>query len=125
MKPVFKIGDHDYSRWIENGGLTPTSNDVDSSKSGRNTMDALMVRNKIGAKDKWSVTMLPLPEEIASQLSKDLKQTFFKATLLDPDSNRYLTKTYYCASRPFGVQRYDKSSDKTFYIGMSFNITEQ
>lgn len=123
MKPVFKIGSHDYSKWVAE--LTPTSNDVDSSKSGRNTIDALMVRNKIGAKDKWSVTMLTIPEDIASQLSKDLKQTFFQATLLDPDSNRYLTKSYYCASRPFGVQQYEKTSGKTFYVGMAFNITEQ
>lgn len=125
MKPIFKIGEHDYTQWIAEDGLTPTSNDVDSSKSGRNTMDALMVRNKIGSKDKWSVSLLNVPEEVASQLSKDLRQTFFKATMLDPDTNRYLTKSYYCSTRTFGVQRYDKSSGKTIYIGMSFNITEQ
>jgi len=125
MKPMFKIGDHDYSQWVAEGGLTPTDRDVDSSKSGRSTLDALMVRNKLGSKMGWSVTMMNIPEEIAAQLSKDLKQTFFNATLLDPDAGRYLTKTYYCANRPFGAQMYDKSTDKTYYVGMAFNMTEQ
>ena len=84
-----------------------------------------MVRNKIGAKMKWNVTLMDIPEEVAAQLSKDLKQTFFEATLLDPDAGRYLTKTYYCANRPFGAQRYDKSTGKTYYVGMAFNMTEQ
>lgn len=125
MKPIFKIGDHDYTKWVADGGLAPTDNDLDDSKSGRSTLDAQMVRNKIGAKNKWSVTMMDLPAPVAAQLSKDLKQTFFEATLLDPDSNRYLTKTYYCASRPFGVQKYDRSTGETIYVGMAFNITEQ
>lgn len=125
MKPMLKIGGHDYTKWVAEGGLTPTDRDVDSSKSGRNTLDALMVRNKIGAKMGWSVTLMDIPEEVAAQLSKDLKQTFFEATLLDPDADRYLTKTYYCANRPFGAQRYDKSTGKTYYVGMAFNMTEQ
>ena len=125
MKPMFKIGDHDYSQWVAEGGLTPTDRDVDSSKSGRNTLDALMVRNKLGSKMGWSVTMMNIPEEVAAQLSKDLKQTFFNATLLDPDAGRYLTKTYYCANRLFGAQMYDKLADKTYYVGMAFNMTEQ
>lgn len=125
MKPMLKIGGHDYTKWVAEGGLTPTDSDVDSSKSGRNTLDALMVRNKIGAKMKWSVTLMDIPEEVAARLSKDLKQTFFEATLLDPDAGRYLTKTYYCANRPFGAQRYDKATGKTYYVGMAFNMTEQ
>ena len=100
MKPILKIGDHDYTKWVAEGGLTPTDSDVDSSKSGRNTLDALMVRNKIGAKLKWSVTLVDIPEEVAAQLSKDLKQTFFNATLLDPDAGRYLTKRSGSTNRP-------------------------
>ena len=65
MKPMLKIGGHDYTKWVAEGGLTPTDSDVDSSKSGRNTLDALMVRNKIGAKMKWSVTLMDIPEEVA------------------------------------------------------------
>ena len=125
MKPMRKIGGHDYTKWVAEGGLTPTDSDVDSSKSGRNTLDALMVRNTIGAQMKRSVTLMDIPEEVAAQLSKDLKQTFFEATLLDPDAGRYLTKTYYCANRPFGAQRYDKATGKTYYVGMAFNMTEQ
>lgn len=125
MRPIFKIGDHDYSDWVAEGGLSPTSNDLDSSKSGRNTLDGLMVRNRIADKDKWSVTMLDVPEEVVAQLAKDLKQSFFKVTMLDPLTNRYVTKTYYCANRPFGAQKYNKSTGKTYYVGMAFNITEQ
>ena len=68
MKPMLKIGGHDYTKWVAEGGLTPTDSDVDSSKSGRNTLDALMVRNKIGAKMKWNVTLMDIPEEVAAQL---------------------------------------------------------
>ena len=73
MKPMLKIGGHDYTKWVAEGGLTPTDSDVDSSKSGRNTLDALMVRNKIGAKMKWNVTLMDIPEEVAAQLVGDLK----------------------------------------------------
>ena len=66
MKPMLKIGGHDYTKWVAEGGLTPTDSDVDSSKSGRNTLDALMVRNKIGAKMKWNVTLMDIPEEVAA-----------------------------------------------------------
>ena len=107
MKPILKIGDHDYTQWVAEGGLTPTDSDVDSSKSGRNTLDAVMVRNKLGHKMKWSVTLMDIPEEVAAQLSKDLSQT------------------YYCANRPFGAQRYDKTTKKTYYVGMAFNMTER
>lgn len=124
MKPMLKIGGHDYTKWVAEGGLTPTDSDVDSSKSGRNTLDALMVRNKIGAKMKWSVTLMDIPEEVAAQLSKDLKQTFFEATLLDPDAGRYLTKRT-TAQTALGAQRYDKATGKTYYVGMAFNMTEQ
>lgn len=125
IKPVFKIGAHDYSQWVSNGGLALTDEDLDSSASGRSTLDGQMVRNRIASKNKWTVTMLDIPADVAAQLFKDLKQVFFSATLLDPESGRHLTKTYYCASRPFGVQRYDPGSGKLTYSGVTFNITEQ
>lgn len=125
MKPVFKIGAHDYTQWVADGGLAPTDEDLDSSASGRSTLDGDMVRNRIASKNKWTVTMLDLPADVAAQLFKDLKQVFFGVTLLDPETNRYLTKTYYCASRPFGVQKYNKGSGELTYSGVTFNLTEQ
>lgn len=41
MKPIFKIGSHDYTKYLADDGLKPTKNDLDSDGSGRNLLDGL------------------------------------------------------------------------------------
>lgn len=125
MRPIFKIGDHDYTHYIASDGLQGTRNDIDADGSGRNILDGTMYRSRICSKDKWTVSMLRMPEVVAQQLAKDLDATYTAVTLLDPRTNRYLTKTYYCSSVTYGVQRYDKTEGMTYYEGMTFNLTER
>lgn len=123
MRPVFKIGSHDYSQMVEE--LKPVRNDLDAEGSGRNLLDGQMHRKRIASKDKWSVSMLRLPNVIVKQLAQDLDADYIKVTLLDPKTDRLLTKTFYCSTVNYGVQRYDRGSGRTVYEGMNFSITER
>lgn len=125
MKPIFKIGEHDYTQYVKEDGLAPVRNDLDSDGSGRNILDGLMYRTRITSKDKWTVSMLRLPEVVAKQLAKDLDATYVDVTMLDPKSNRYLTKSYYCSTVTYGTQRYNCNNGLTYYEGMTFNLTER
>ena len=44
MKPIFKIGEHDYTAFLEK--LSPVKNDLDADGSGRNILDGLMYRSR-------------------------------------------------------------------------------
>ena len=123
IKPQFKIGNHDYTEFVET--LSPVRNDLDADGSGRNLLDGLMYRARIAQKDKWSVKFLKLPELIMRSIAEDVNPEYVKITMLDPKSNRILTKTYYTSTLTYGVQRYDKTSDTTYYEGCTFDLTER
>ena len=125
MKPVFKIGNHDYTAFLADDGLSPVRNDLDADGSGRNLLDGLMYRARIAQKDKWSVKFLKLPEQIMKSIAADINPEYVQITLLDPKTNRVLTKNYYTSTLNYGVQRYDRSSDTTYYEGCTFDLTER
>lgn len=123
MKPIFKIGNHDYTEFVDT--LKPVRNDIDADGSGRNLLDGEMFRTRIAQKDKWSVTFLKLPELIMKSIAEDIDPEFAQITMLDPKSNRVLEKTYYTSTLTFGSQRYDKSQNLTYYEGCTFDMTER
>lgn len=123
MKPIFKIGNHDYTEFVDT--LKPVRNDIDADGSGRNLLDGEMFRTRIAQKDKWSVTFLKLPELIMKSIAEDIDPEFAQITMLDPKSNRVLEKTYYTSTLTFGSQRYDKSQNLTYYDGCTFDMTER
>lgn len=123
MKPLFKIGNHDYTEFVDT--LKPVRNDIDADGSGRNLLNGEMFRTRIAQKDKWSVTFLKLPELIMKSIAEDIDPEFAKITMLDPKSNRVLEKTYYTSTLTFGSQRYDKSQNLTYYEGCTFDMTER
>lgn len=125
MKPIFKIGDHDYTEFLAEDGLTPERNDLDADGSGRNLLDGLMYRARIAQKDKWAVKFNRLPELVMKSIAHDIDPEYVEITLLDPKTNRHLTKTYYTSTLAYGAQRYDRSMGITFYYGCTFNITER
>lgn len=47
MKPIFKIGEHDYTAFLAEDGLSPVRNDLDADGSGRNLLDGLMYRAEL------------------------------------------------------------------------------
>lgn len=125
MKPVFKIGDHDYTTFLAEDGLQPVRNDLDADGSGRNLLDGLMYRTRIAQKDKWAVKFNRLPELIMKSIAEDIDPVYVNITTLDPKTNRVLTKVYYTSTLTYGAQRYDKSMGITVYDGCTFNMTER
>lgn len=123
MKPIFKIGDHDYTEFVAE--LKPVRNDLDAEGSGRNLLDGTMFRTRIAQKDKWNVSFLKLPELIMKSIAEDINPVFVQITMLDPKSNRALEKTYYTSTLTYGSQRYDKSRNLTYYEGCTFDLTER
>lgn len=125
MKPIFKIGDNDYTEYLAADGLSPVRNDLDADGSGRNLLDGLMYRARIAQKDKWIVKFDRLSEEVVKSLASDVNPEYVKITMLDPKTNRHITKTYYTSTLTYGVQRYNRSQGVTYYEGCTFNITER
>lgn len=125
MKPVFKINGHDYTAFLAEDGLSPVRNDLDADGSGRNLLDGLMYRARIAQKDKWTVKFNRLPELIMKSIAADVDGVYTEITMLDPKTNRVLTKTYYASTLTYGTQRYSKSDDRTYYEGCTFNMTER
>lgn len=123
MKPVFTIGTHNYTAFVET--LSPVRNDLDADGSGRNLLDGLMYRSRVAQKDKWSVKFLPLPETIMRSLAQDLNPEYVVVTLLDPKTNTILMKTYYTSTLTYGDQYYNKSEGVTYYKGCTFDLTER
>lgn len=125
MKPICKIGSHDYTEYVEE--LAPSDNDLDKEGSGRNVLNGLMHRTWIATKEKWTLKFLDLDEKVMSRLLKDMhaNHNYVKATFLDAETNKHLTKTYYCATINKGVQRYNRVEKYTFYEGVTFSLTER
>ena len=124
-KPILKIGDHDYTAFLAVDGLAPVRNDLDAEGSGRNIINGLMYRARVSQKDKWSVKFLRLPELIMKSIAEDINPEFVEITLLDPKTNRQLTKTYYTSTLTYGNQRYLPDQGLTVYDGCTFDITER
>lgn len=125
MKPVFRIGNHDYTTFLAKDGLAPVRNDLDADGSGRNLLNGTMYRTRIAQKDKWTVKFNRLPELIMRSIAEDIDPVFVNISMLDPKTNRVLTKAYYTSTLTYGAQRYDKSTNTTYYDGCTFNITER
>jgi len=123
MQPIFKINDHDYTKYLDAEGLKPTSNDLDADGSGRNLLDGLMYRTRIATKLKWTVTFLRMSADVLAQLLADLDSDFIQVTMLDAKANRYVERSYYCATINQGIQRY--VGGQTVYDGVTFNLTER
>lgn len=122
-RPIFKIGDNDYTKYLAEDGLKPTKNDLDADGSGRNLLDGFMYRSKIASKAKWTVSFNRLSAETMARLSRDMNAEYVKVTMLDPTENRHIERTYYCATINAGVQRYIGGT--AVYDGVTFNLTER
>jgi hypothetical protein len=118
-----QIGSHDYTDYVAAEGMKYSRNDLDADGSGRNVLDGLMYRHRIGSKVKWTITFNRLPESVFSQLAADMDAEYVSVTTLDPRTNARVTRTYYSSTINAGVQRY--IGGKTVYDGVTFDITER
>ena len=121
MKPIFKVGSHDYTQYVES--LKPASHDVDKDGSGRNLLDAKMHRKKIATKGKWNISFLWLTEAVMMQLRQDMNNEYIFIMVLDSLTNSYVTKECYSSTINEGIQRY--VNGQTIYEGVNFDVTER
>ena len=125
MVPCFIIDGVDYAEYIAE--LKPSLNDLDADGSGRNILTGKMYRKLIDTKRKWTVTFNRLDEIQMRDVIQAVNKQYVWATLLDPGTNDYEEKEYYCSTINPGVQRFlrDGENSKTVYDGATFNITER
>ncbi len=123
MRPILIIDNLDITNYVSE--LKPVKNDLDADGSGRDIQTGTMYRTKITDKMTWEVSLLRIPESVATSLFGKLNNTYYNATILDPGTNTQQTKTFYTSSVPFGVQKYIKSDNITVYDGVSFSMIER
>lgn len=123
MRPILIIDNLDITNYVSE--LKPVKNDLDADGSGRDIQTGTMYRTKITDKMTWGVSLLRIPESVATSLFGKLNNTYYNATILDPGTNTQQTKTFYTSSVPFGVQKYIKSDNITVYDGVSFSMIER
>jgi len=123
MKPIFKVGSHDYTEYIDKDGLKPAFNQIDKDGAGRNLLDIKMYRKMLGTKRKWSVSFLPVDESLMSQILYDMDNQYISITVLDAKTNTYQTIECYSATVNCGIQRY--INGRTEYDGITFDVTER
>ena len=123
MRPILIIDNLDITNYVSE--LKPVKNDLDADGSGRDIQTGTMYRTKITDKMTWEVSLLRIPESVATSLFGKLNNTYYNATILDPGTNTQQTKTFYTSSIPFGVQKYIKSDNITVYDGVSFSMIER
>jgi len=123
MKPIFKVGSHDYTEYIDKDGLKPAFNQIDKEGAGRNLLDIRMYRKMLGTKRKWSVSFLPVDESLMSQILYDMGNQYINITVLDARTNTHETIECYSATVNCGIQRY--INGRTEYDGITFDVTER
>ena len=123
MKPIFKVGSHDYTEYIDKDGLKPAFNQIDKDGAGRNLLDIKMYRKMLGTKRKWSVSFLPVDESLMSQILYDMDNQYISITVLDAQTNTHQTIECYSATVNCGIQRY--INGRTEYDGITFDVTER
>ena len=92
---VLIINGHNYSQYIESGGVSWSRNDLDSDKTKR-TKDGRMRRSKICTKRKLSYKLINMDRETMAQLDNDLSAATFEATYRDLHGE--MTREFYCSS---------------------------
>lgn len=92
---VFKTNDHDYSQYIERGGLGWTRNDLDGSETTR-LKNGKMRRQKITEKRTLNLKFMGMNRGLIAQLDNDMRRTTFQATYTDIHGEQ--TREFYCTS---------------------------
>ena len=121
MKAIFKVGDKDFSRLIQEGGIQWSRNDLDADDAGRN-LNGLMYRKRIAVKRKLAVTCRRMDTASIMALNEALYPPFISVTYLDPIDG-VSTRTFYGSTVEVTTQVV--MDDETYWDGTSFNLIER
>lgn len=104
--------------------LKPSTNVLDSDKSGRDNNTGKMFRDIITSKNKYTAT---LPGGITNTqfaaLADIILSDSFDCWLPNPMTGKFGTKTFYCATLEAEIERI-YSESLWVYQEISFNLTE-
>lgn len=120
---IFEIDGVDFSSYVEEGGLNWTRGDIDSKNSGRNTLDAVAVRDRIRVLYNLSVTCMPMTEEACMKLLEALEPQFVMVTVKHP---RYGVCTREMYANNFPIHHIRTEADGTeLWDGIKFPLVER
>lgn len=123
---TFDIYDSTNSRWVDvtpyikYQGFEGSRNDVDGPNAGRVIGNALMVRDRLATKYKFTATTIPLPNSVAKNIERLLMPEFFQVR----------TDYYSDTVTPYTVYSNNVTKAYVIYKGydmvkLSFPIVEQ
>ena len=122
MKAIFKVGDKDFTRFLEEGGIKWSRNDVDSELTKRSKLTAKMYRKRLATKRKLSITCKRMTTAEVHELNQAILPEKISVTYLDPLEGQVVTKEFYGSSVDATTQI--SMGDDTYWDGVSFNIIE-
>lgn len=121
MEAVFKIGGHDFTDLLLEGGVKWSRNDIDGSNAGR-TQDGVMHRDRVDTKVKLELSIRRVTTEQMIELNAALEPQYVDVTYLDPQDG-VVTRTFYGSSVSSSILR--TSGGKTYWTGTTFNLIER
>lgn len=122
MKAILKIGDKDFTRFLTEGGLKWSRNDIDSELTKRSKLTAKMYRKRLAVKRKLSVSCKRMTTAEVKELNQAILPEKISVTYLDPLEGQVVTKEFYGSSVDATTQI--TMGDETYWDGVSFNIIE-
>lgn len=122
MKAIFKVGDKDFTRFLEEGGIKWSRNDVDSELTKRSKLTAKMYRKRLATKRKLSITCKRMTTAEVHELNQAILPEKISVTYLDPLEGQVVTKEFYGSSVDATTQI--SMGDETYWNGVGFNIIE-
>ncbi len=121
--PYMRLNGQDIAKYIAQGGLSLSENDLDSPKAGR-TLDGLMHRGKVTEKNRADIKLVDVKPNVLAQIFATLRNEYFTCeTDLFPGKGR-LSMSMYNSSRKYGVSIID-SDGVAWYQDASFNIIQR
>ena len=121
MKAIFKIGEEDFSRLVEEGGIKWSRNDLDAEGAGR-SLNGTMRRKRVAVKRKLSFTCWRMDTETIMALNRALYPQFINVTYLDPIDG-VSTRTFYGSSVESATQVV--INGETYWEGTTFALIER
>ena len=115
---IFRINNHDYTTYLEDGGLQRTRTDLDDEAAGRDML-GYMHRSKIATKIQLQATFRNLTTSEISPLLNDIEAQTMSVYYTDPKAGTEITKTMYCNSNPVICMRKYGNEEKW----QSFSVT--
>ena len=122
MKAIFKVGGKDFTRFLEEGGIKWSRNDVDSELTKRSKLTAKMYRKRLATKRKLSITCKRMTTAEVHELNQAILPEKISVTYLDPLEGQVVTKEFYGSSVDATTQI--SMGDETYWDGVGFNIIE-